>query len=74
MIIPLKQLHGSTRADFAHLFLKTPGCQDFEILLLSRKAETCTSPRGAKSADTWLGAQFDAACRRCYEGGAVGRP
>ena len=47
MNIPLKQLHGSTRADFAHLFLKTPGCQDFEILLLSRKAVTWKAvPRG----------------------------
>ena len=47
MNIPLKQLHGSTRADIAHLFLKTPGCQDFEILLMSRKAVTWSAlPRG----------------------------
>ena len=30
----LQQLHGSTRADIAQLFPKTPGCQDFDCFLI----------------------------------------
>jgi hypothetical protein len=30
----LQQLHGSTRADIAQIFPKTPGCQDFDCSLM----------------------------------------